>query len=121
MSNLLEGKMNKSKKAAILSALFMGAGQLYNKNIVKSILLALLEILAIVFGSPYFQYSLWGLVTLGETPQYFVGGHAYGDHSIRLLMNGILAVIVTTIFFGVYAYNIVDAYKTVCESLQKDN
>ena len=104
--------MNKSKKAAILSALFMGAGQLYNKNIVKSILLALLEILAIVFGIPYFQYSLWGLVTLGETPQYFVGGHAYGDHSIRLLMNGILAVIVTTIFFGVYAYNIVDAYKT---------
>ena len=69
--------MNKSKKAAILSALFMGAGQLYNKNIVKSIAL-----------------------------------HAYGDHSIRLLMNGILALIAAAVIVGVYAYNIADAYKT---------
>ncbi len=104
--------MNKSKKAAILSALFMGAGQIYNKNIVKSIALAVLEIVVIFFGIPYFQYSMWGLITLGETAQYFVGGHAYGDHSIRLLMNGILALIAAAVIVGVYAYNIADAYKT---------
>lgn len=104
--------MNRSKKAAILSALFMGAGQLYNKNILKGIALAALESAVLLFGVPYFQYSLWGLVTLGETAQYFVGGHAYGDHSIRLLMNGVLALIVAAIVVGIYAGNIADAYRT---------
>lgn len=104
--------MKKSKIAAILSALFMGAGQIYNKKIVKGILLAALELYILIFGIPYFQYSLWGLCTLGETPQYFVNGHVYGDHSVRLLMNGILSVLLIAISVAMYVYNIKDAYRT---------
>ena len=104
--------MKKSQRAAILSTLFMGTGQIYNKKLVKGIVLAAIEILVIILGIPYFQYSMWGLITLGETPQYFVDGHAYGDHSIRLLMNGILAVIIILVCIGLYIYNVMDAYRT---------
>jgi arabinogalactan oligomer/maltooligosaccharide transport system permease protein len=90
----------------------MGLGQISNKRIVKGILFAAIEVYVLIIGIPYFLFSFWGLTTLGETPQYFVNGMAYGDHSIRLLMNGILAIIILIVFIGIYVANIIDAYKT---------
>lgn len=106
--------MNKAKKAALLSAIFMGLGQFSNKKIAKGILFAAIELCVLLFMIPYFEYSIWGLVTLGETPQYLVKGIAYGDHSIRLLMNGFLAILILFLILLAYVINIVDAYKTAC-------
>ncbi|EOD00784.1 sugar ABC transporter permease [Caldisalinibacter kiritimatiensis] len=104
--------MKRSKKAALLSTLFMGLGQFYNKEIYKGIIFSLIEVLVIVFFIPYFGYSMWGLFTLGETPQYFVDGIAYGHHSIFLLIDGIISILTLVIIGIVYYLNIVDAKKT---------
>ncbi len=104
--------MTKSRKAALLSALFMGLGQFYNKKIVKGILFSAIELYVLLFAIPYFQYSLWGLFTLGETPQHFVNGIATGDHSIHLLMNGFLSVVLLALMMLAYVLNVVDAYRT---------
>ena len=47
--------------------------------------------------------GLWGLVTLGEIP--------FTDHSIFLLVYGILALIVLVFGIGFYIFNLRDAYK----------
>jgi arabinogalactan oligomer / maltooligosaccharide transport system permease protein len=104
--------MKKSRKSALLSALFMGLGQFSNGKIVKGILYAAIELYILIFTIPYFRYSLWGLFTLGETSQHFVNGKATGDNSINLLMNGILCVILLALAVLSYVLNIVDAYKT---------
>ena len=101
--------MKKSKKAALLSALFMGLGQFYNKDIIKGIMFTLFELLLLIFTIPYFNYSLWGLITLGEKSQYFVNGIAYGHHSIFLLIDGIISILVLSLVLIVYYINIVDA------------
>lgn len=105
--------MTKAKKAALLSAIFMGLGQFSNKKILKGVLFAGIEIGILIFCIPYFEYSIWGLITLGETPQQIVDGIAYGDHSIRLLMNGFLAIIIMLLLILMYVMNIMDAYRTV--------
>ncbi len=104
--------MKKSKRSILLSALFMGLGQLSNGKIVKGIIFAAIEIYVLLFTIPYFKHSFWGLFTLGETPQHFVDGKATGDHSINLLMNGILSVILLLLVILAYALNLADAYKT---------
>lgn len=104
--------LKKSNKAALLSTLFMGLGQFYNKEYLKGALLAIFEALILIFFIPYFGYAIWGLTTLGDTPQYFVNGVAYGDHSIFLLIDGIIAVLAFLIILILYYINIVDAKRT---------
>lgn len=99
--------MNNSKKASIYSTIFMGLGQIYNKDWIKGILLALVEltILINVFNGTI-GHSLWGLVTLGETR----GVH--GDHSINLMIEGIITVLLLIIAVMIYVFNIRDAKRT---------
>ncbi|MCK8059047.1 MULTISPECIES: sugar ABC transporter permease [unclassified Fusibacter] len=96
--------MNNIKKAGILSTLFMGLGQFYNKEWFKGIIYALIEVIFIVNalnGSLYMTF--WGLITLGETKG------VKGDHSINLLINSLMAIIVLGLFVLVYFINIKDA------------
>jgi len=104
--------MKKSQKATLLSVLFMGLGQLYNREILKGIILFSIEAFLLIFTLPYFSHSLWGLMTLGEKPQYFVKNIAYGHHSIFLLIDGIIAVILLVIIAIMYYVNIIDAKRT---------
>ncbi|MGV8145317.1 MAG: carbohydrate ABC transporter permease [Alkaliphilus sp.] len=103
--------MKKANKAALLSVLFMGLGQQYNKERIKGLIFSLINVIVLI-NIPNFSHALWGLFTLGETPQYFVGGIAYGDHSIFLLIEGIIAVIIIFVLSIVYALNIADAHRT---------
>lgn len=104
--------MKRSKRSALLSTLFMGLGQFSNRKIVKGILFFAFELYILIFTIPYFRHSLWGLFTLGETPQHFVNGKATGDNSINLLMNGFLSAILLALAVLAYVLNIVDAYRT---------
>ncbi len=103
--------MKRSKRAALLSILFMGLGQLYNREIAKGILFAIVNIIVLI-NIPYFRYAYWGLITLGEQPLHYVNGIAEGDHSIFLLIQGIIAVLVTLLIILIYVLNIIDAFKT---------
>ncbi|TCN19700.1 sugar ABC transporter permease [Mesobacillus foraminis] len=101
-----------AKKAAILSLLFMGLGQLYNRQILKGLSFAALELYLLVFWTVPFQWGMWGLTTLGETPQGRDGfAIVQGDHSIFLMIEGILFLISFLLLLWFYYFNVRDAYK----------
>ena len=102
MSKELSYSTSHRKKALLLS-IIPGVGQLYNKQILKGIsFLVLIAAFFFVFKD-LINIGLWGLVTLGTIP--------FVDHSIFLLVYGILAVIVLIFGVGFYLFNLRDAYK----------
>lgn len=91
------------RRIATALSIIPGLGQLYNKQYLKGI--AFLILTGAFFGvfADLLNMGLWGLFTLGEqTPR---------DHSIFLLVEGILAVIVLIFGIGFYLFNLNDAYK----------
>ncbi|WP_102261816.1 carbohydrate ABC transporter permease [Mesobacillus jeotgali] len=92
------------RRIATALSIIPGLGQLYNKQYLKGI--AFLVLTGAFFGvfSDLLNMGLWGLFTLGEqTPR---------DHSIFLMVEGILALIVLLFGIGFYLFNLNDAYKT---------
>lgn len=92
------------RRIATALSIVPGLGQLYNKQYLKGIIFLILT--GAFFGvfSDLLNMGLWGIFTLGEqTPR---------DHSIFLLVKGILAVIVLVFGIGFYLFNLNDAYKT---------
>lgn len=97
------------RRIATALSIIPGLGQLYNKQYLKGI--AFLILTGAFFGvfRDLLNMGLWGLFTLGEqTPR---------DHSIFLMVEGILALIVVIFGIGFYLFNLNDAYKT---GLQRD-
>ncbi|WP_324617885.1 carbohydrate ABC transporter permease [Cohnella cholangitidis] len=104
------------KTATTLSIVGMGLGQLYNRQLVKGILLLLLEITGLYFTIAALPKALWGLITLGEAADRLEKvGRVYvnvrGDHSIFLMVKGIIALLAFLVFVYFYAVNIRDAYR----------
>ncbi|MFH1077556.1 MAG: sugar ABC transporter permease, partial [Pseudomonadota bacterium] len=90
---------NHGKRAGILSLLCMGLGQIYNGQYLKGILLAALEAVYLFFALPFLEKGLSGLVTLGTAAQTTKGGKIIqGDHSIFLMVAGILAIVILIAF-----------------------
>ena len=58
----------------------------------------------------FFIRGIWGLVTLGTEPR--ARGAEVFDHSIMLMLGGILAVLTLLIFALIWAWNVRDAYRT---------
>lgn len=87
--------------ATILSVLFAGLGQFYNRRYLKGIIFIVLEAVFLFAFLDAINYGLWGLRTLGTVPGV--------DHSIQLLVLGVLSLIVTVIAITLYAFNIRDA------------
>lgn len=107
------------KKAPIASACFMGLGQiLYLKQYLRGAVFALLELIMLFFtvfesGTfiPNFRgpivKSLVGLITLGDPkPDLPV---KLRDHSIFMLVTGLIVLIVVVLYVAVYVFNIKDA------------
>jgi arabinogalactan oligomer/maltooligosaccharide transport system permease protein len=91
----------KHARTAALLSIVPGLGQIYNRQFLKGIIfLVLAAAFGIVFGD-ILNMGFWGLFTLGEIPRV--------DHSIFLLIDGIIALIVTVLGLGVYAFNLYDA------------
>lgn len=101
-----------AKIAAFLSVVWMGLGQLYNKQYVKGFAFAALQLYLVVFWTLPFRWAMWGLTTLGETPMQRKGFEVVqGDHSIFLMIEGIIFLIVFLLFVWFYYLNVRDAYK----------
>jgi len=110
--------MRKPTAGALLSALFMGLGQLYNGQWMKGILFLAAGIGfwggAAALDLPEYLRGLW---TLGEQPSGLVKvgrltQMVEGDHSIFLLIQGLMALLAVLLAAGLYAACIRDAYKT---------
>ena len=96
-------KGNRRYIAAVLSAIFMGIGQLYNRQWLKGILFLFFYILVILNSIPYFLKSFHNLRTLGQTPMQ--------DHSLFLMIYGIISILLFLIVLAIYLLNIRDAYQ----------
>ncbi len=102
--------MKKATKVALLSVLFMGLGQQYNKERGKGLLFSIIHLVALM-NIPIFSQALWGLITLGETPKRIVGWVVIpGDHSLFLLIEGIIIALVLFLILVIYVINVADAY-----------
>lgn len=93
---------NKRYISTLLSVLCMGAGQLFNRQFVKGIFFFILHIITLN-SLPFIYTNIRGLITLGETPME--------DHSLFLMVYGVLTVFLVLIVIGIYILNIRDAYK----------
>lgn len=104
-----------ARKAAWLSGLCMGLGQLYNRQIVKGLLFLLAEALGVYFIVTRLFANLLGLITLGDTPAHLEKvGRLYknvpGDHSIFIMIYGLVAFLFLALFVTFYVLNVRDAY-----------
>ncbi|OYD06490.1 sugar ABC transporter permease [Paludifilum halophilum] len=81
----------------------MGLGQMYNRQWWKGLSFLIIEIAFLVVFFDFLNMGLWGIVTLGTEP--------FLDHSIMLLAQGIIALILIVFGLGVYGLNIRDAYR----------
>ncbi|MDR0554930.1 MAG: sugar ABC transporter permease [Treponema sp.] len=116
--------------AAICSAIIWGSGQCINKQKLKGLIFFLLQVvfvgLELLSGSinilsgavsaeprnaGFFIRGLWGLITLGTIPRESSRQAVY-DHSIMLMLGGIIALVALLIFAALWVWNILDAYKT---------
>ena len=87
--------------ALVLSLLFAGLGQLYNRSYLKGIVFIVLEAAFLVVFGDFINLGLWGIATLGTIPKV--------DHSIFLLVYGILSILLLAVAIGLYALNALDA------------
>ncbi|WP_106768894.1 sugar ABC transporter permease [Paenibacillus faecalis] len=105
------------KIAALLSAVCMGLGQLYNRQWIKGVLLLIVGVFSLYFFINNLGDALWGMITLGDQGSRLekVNGLTQmvpGDHSINLLIEGLITVIMLIIFLIAYYANIRNAYNT---------
>ena len=98
-----------AKSSMLMSALMMGLGQAYNKFYLKGILFFIIELIFIMnLGNIITR--LKGLITLGDTPQKMMNFKVVqGDHSIFMMVDGSITLILTIIFILIYIFNILDA------------
>ncbi|MGM7700846.1 ABC transporter permease subunit [Pseudalkalibacillus sp. Hm43] len=90
------------RKRALFLSLIPGLGQLYNRQYMKAIAFFILTVSFIIAFKDLLNMGLWGIVTLGEKlPR---------DHSIFLMVEGIIAILVLLIGLTVYALNLYDAH-----------
>lgn len=93
----------------------MGLGQFYNRQFIKGFAYAALELYVVIVWSRPFMDAMRGLVTLGETVQERSARGVIlvqGDHSIILMIQGIIFALLFLLFVGAYLYNIRDAHVT---------
>lgn len=103
--------------ATALSVVSMGIGQIYNRQFLKGLTLLAIEAVALYYFLLQMGSALIGLFTLGDTPtrlekvgkQYV---NVVGDHSIFMLIEGLIAIFLLFIIIVIYVMNIKDAYHT---------
>ncbi|TLS37863.1 sugar ABC transporter permease [Pseudalkalibacillus caeni] len=94
----------KHRKTALLLSLIPGLGQIYNKQYIKGIIFLILTASFAIAFYDLIDIGLWGIVTLGTSLER-------GDHSIFLLTQGIIAILVIVLGLVIYGINLNDAYK----------
>lgn len=89
---------------AVASTLVMGLGQILNRQYVKGLLYFGIYIFLILFGIPLMRFGIEDLITLGTVPMV--------QHSLFLMVYGILSLICLFFVIWFYVANILDAYNT---------
>ncbi|SES90840.1 carbohydrate ABC transporter permease [Paenibacillus sp. NFR01] len=103
-------------RAAILSTIFMGLGQIYNRQFIKGLLFLAVEALGLVYFINTLGRAFWGISTLGETPNHLekvkgITRMVPGDHSIIILIESLITLMFFAVLLMAWIMNIRDAYK----------
>src|SRR5690625_7331215 len=96
--------------ATLLSVIVPGLGQLYNRRFLKGIIFIIISFSFLITTWDYIDIGLWGIFTLGTIPRE--------HHSIQLLIQGLIALIILLFGFAIYVFNIIDARKN---AFDRDN
>ena len=121
------------KLVALASVALWGSGQFLNKQYAKAVFfltahltLIFIELFTgsarVIFGlvPPHFRNAglftrgIWGLITLGEIERTSSTVLVF-DHSVMLMLEGLIALSVLLGFSIIYIWNVRDAYKTRIE------
>jgi len=105
---------HRAATAGWLSVICAGLGQLYNRQYFKGLTFILIYVAGIYAIAAKLTPHLKGIVTLGEQGQHLIKvGKVFknvpGDHSIFMLIYGVLAILVVLILLLFYVLNIRDA------------
>lgn len=116
-NSVTAGASKHRKTAVILSILSMGLGQFYNRQYVKGVLFLAIQCIYVYYIANSLSAKVLGLITLGDTPTQLVKvGKIYknvaGDHSIFMMIYGLIALFFIAILLYLYIFNIRDAYET---------
>lgn len=115
---------------AACSTVVWGSGQFINKQKMKGLILFIIQVCVVFLelstgtldiltgkveaqfrNAGFFTKGIWGLITLGTLPRTNSRAKVY-DHSIMLMIAGIIAVITLIIILFFYVWNIIDAFRT---------
>jgi len=107
-------------RAAILSTIFMGLGQIYNRQFIKGLIFLAVEAFSVYYFIGNLGRAIWGITSLGDAASHFekVKGIKQlipGDHSIYILIQSLITLIIFVVIFIAWYMNIKDAYKTGVE------
>lgn len=109
---LTTGARRHRTKAAVFSAVCIGLGQLYNKQYMKGLLWMIAAQLFFWIYYPIAYRGIRGLITLGDAPTKVVAGQVFkGEHSIFMMIEGLITLVLILLFAGCYVLNIYDAKK----------
>lgn len=108
--------MNRHRNTAAILSVLMGLGQLYNRQWIKGILLLIFNGAVLTYLIQNLYTGIWGIITLGEKTQTLekvgrINVVVPGDHSIYLLISGLITIFVLAIYLVVLIMNIRDAYR----------
>ncbi|MNO30270.1 Maltose transport system permease protein MalF [compost metagenome] len=107
--------MQKKTGAALLSAVVPGLGQIYNRQWLKGLVFLFVGATGIYFIAQDLMGYLNGLLTLGEFPSRMVKvgkltRMVEGDHSIFMMINGLMALLALLFYTAFHLLNIRDAF-----------
>lgn len=107
--------MRKKTGAALLSAIIPGLGQFYNRQWLKGLVFLLVGSAGIYYIAHDLMGHLHGLITLGEFPSRMVKvgkltRMVEGDHSIFMMINGLMALLALLFYTAFHLLNIRDAF-----------
>lgn len=114
----------------VFSSVIWGVGQAVNRQFLKGIIFFCMFVgsigIELLTGNyvsmehgfrfrengGFFLKGIWGLITLGTQPRKMgITGLTAGDHSIVLMVNGIIAIMFLAVILFFYIWNIRDAVK----------
>lgn len=98
--------MKQKSKPVLLSCLFMGLGQLFQKQYIKAALFALVEVIFLL-NLPIFISKITNFITLGDPkPNLPI---MQRDNSLFMMIEGIVFIILLVLFIVAYVANVRDA------------
>lgn len=92
---------NKSPRLAATLSLIPGVGQIYNEQLIKGLVFLLIFVLFIIELFTFGIEAIQNFITLGTTPRE--------DHSLFLLIEGTIQIIIIIFFLIFYVVNLLDA------------